>query len=121
MCLSESALRVMLLNCRCTGEIFSQLAKEQMISYCSSSERSIKLIGSISRILIYRPSVVSIMPCSRFLIGMKSWVKLSFSGFLFPVFLFAELSLVIFVSHPSQMQFSSVRQIADNVTRILEQ
>ena len=48
-------------------------------------------------------------------------IKLSFSGFLFPAFLFAELSLVIFISHPSQMQFSSVRQIADNVTCILEQ
>jgi len=47
---SESAFLVMDLNCRRMGAIFSQLAKEEMISYCSSEERSRKLMGSISRI-----------------------------------------------------------------------
>lgn len=52
ICLSESAFRVMDLNCRRVGEIFNQLAKLLMILNCSSSERSVKLIGSISSILI---------------------------------------------------------------------
>ena len=61
-CLSESALRVMDLNCNLMGEIFSQLANVEMMLNCSSSERRVKLIGSISSILMYLPSVVSITP-----------------------------------------------------------
>ena len=52
MCLSESARRVMDLNCSRMGDIFSQLAKLEMMLNCSSSERSVKLIGSISRIFM---------------------------------------------------------------------
>jgi hypothetical protein len=59
------------LNCSFMGEIFSQLAKDERILYCSSEERSIKLMGSISRILIYRPSVVSTMPFRISLTGRK--------------------------------------------------
>ena len=72
ICLSESAFRVILLNCKRIGEIFSQFANVAMILNCSSSERSIKFIGSISRILRYRPSTVSISPAQIFLIGIKS-------------------------------------------------
>lgn len=72
MYLSESALRVTDLNWRRMGEIFSQLAKVEMIPHCSSSERSRKLMGSISRSLIKRPSVVSMMPFLISLSGMKS-------------------------------------------------
>ena len=61
-CLSESALRVIDLNCNRMGEIFSQLANVEMMLNCSSSERRVKLIGSISSILMYLPSVVSITP-----------------------------------------------------------
>lgn len=63
-CLSESALRVIDLNCKRMGEIFSQLANVEMMLNCSSSERRVKLIGSISSILMYLPSVVSITPPS---------------------------------------------------------
>ena len=49
--LSESALRVTDLNWRHMGEIFSHEAKEEMMPHCSSSERSRKLMGSISKIL----------------------------------------------------------------------
>ena len=72
ICLSESAFLVMDLNCIFIGEIFSQLAKVEIIVYCSSDDRSRKLIGSISRILIYRSSVVSIMPFLISLTGIKS-------------------------------------------------
>ena len=51
-CLSESAFRVIDLNCSFIGEILSQLANEDRILYCSSEERSMKLMGSISRILM---------------------------------------------------------------------
>ena len=40
----------MVLHCNRMGEIFSQLAKLEMILNCSSEERSAKLMGSISRI-----------------------------------------------------------------------
>ena len=40
------------LNCSFIGEILSQLANEDRILYCSSEERSMKLMGSISRILM---------------------------------------------------------------------
>lgn len=71
MCLSESAFRVMDLNCSFMGDIFSQLAKDDRMLYCSSEDRSIKLMGSISRIFTYRPSVVSTMPLRISLTGMK--------------------------------------------------
>ena len=64
------------------GEIFSQLAKDEMILNCSSPERSMKLIGSISKILMNLPSVVSMIPWVMLLIGIKSCTKSSFSGFL---------------------------------------
>ena len=55
-------MRVIDLNCNRMGEIFSQLANVEMMLNCSSSERRVKLIGSISSILMYLPSVVSITP-----------------------------------------------------------
>ena len=73
----------MLLNCIRTGEIFNQLANEEIMLNCSSPDRSIKLIGSISRILIYLPSVVSIIPLAIFFTGMKSCTNSSFSCFAF--------------------------------------
>ena len=72
MCLSESALRVTDLNCIRMGEILSQLANEEMILNCSSDDLSVKLIGSISNIFTYRPSVVSMMPFRISFSGMKS-------------------------------------------------
>ena len=86
-------------------EILSQLAKEEIIPNCSSLERSMKLIGSISRIFMYLPSVVSITPQFISLTGIKSCTNSSFSGFFlcFAFFSFFEPALVIFISHPSEM------------------
>ena len=72
ICFSESAFLVTDLNCNRIGDIFNQFANEDIIPSCSSSERSIKLMGSISRILIYLPSFVSMIPWRIFFTGIKS-------------------------------------------------
>ena len=106
MCFSESAFRVTLLNCKRIGDIFNQLAKEEMIANCSSSERSIKFMGSISRIFRYLSSTVSIIPCLMFFTGMKS-CEYSFR--------FAH------IVGPPKMNFSSVHKMSEYMTDILQQ
>ena len=50
--LAVSAMVQNRVNWSLIGDILSQLAKDERILYCSSEDRSIKLMGSISRILM---------------------------------------------------------------------
>ena len=64
-----------------------------------------KLMGSISRIFTYRPSVVSTMPFWISLTGRKGWTNSSFSGFLLFTLAFRlfEFFRVIGVTDPPVM------------------
>lgn len=106
----------MLLNCRRMGDIFSQLAKVEIMLNCSSSERSMKLIGSISSIFRYRPSVVSTTPCCILFTGRNPWAVSFFAFFLFAFFF-----RVILVTNSSHVYFSSIPGESQHMAQTLKQ
>ena len=108
----------MALNCNRMGEIFSQLAKLEIILNCSSEERSAKLMGSTSKIFRYRPSVVSTTPFRMSRMGRKDWADSPLFFFLLGLFGFVFFFAIPF--YPPKVEFAPVSPEPQDVSQILK-